>query len=156
MEIDLLVGVLCRIYAIALLRSVVGAVIEAATIAGPRCPRELYPLDMIGKGFHRLGVEYKNLNPIRACRGKRVGKIAAILGKGACVECHRAILREGVRVEKHLLLGLCKVALAVDDALVLQAAIARNVVPLATLCRSPLRWIVPQLGQSLTNSLALR
>ena len=154
-EIDLLVGVLSRIHTIALLRGIVGTVIEATTIASPRSTRELHPLDMIGKGFHSLGIENKNLHPIRACRGERIGEVATIFGKCSRIECHRAIFREGVGVEKYLLLGVREVALAVDDALILQTAVAGDVVPLATLCRCALRWVVPQLLQSLTNSLAL-
>ena len=155
-EIDLLIGVLCRIYAIALLRSIVGTVIETTTIASPRSTRKLYPLDMVREWFHRLGVENKNLHPVRACRGKRIGEIATIFGKCSRVECHRAIFGECVRVEENLLLAVGEVAFAVYHALILQAAVARDIVPFATLCGCALRRVVPQLGQSFTDSLALR
>ena len=88
---------------------------------------------MVSKGFHRFGVENKNLHPVRACRGERIGEVATIFGKCSRVESHRAIFREGVGVEKHLLLGVGEVAFAVDDALILQTAVARDVVPLTTL-----------------------
>ena len=123
-EIDLLVGVLSRIYRIALLRSIVCAIVEATTVTSPRCAREFHPLDVVGEWLHSLGVEHLNLHPIRARRGESISEIFAILRERACVQRHSAILREGIRVEEELLLGVREVALAVEYALVLESAVA--------------------------------
>ena len=109
---------------------------------------------MVGKQSLTLGIHNENLHPVATCRGERVGKELSVLAECGGVERNGAILREGIRIEEYLLLGICKVAFAVDYALILQSAVAREVVPIAVLRRSALCRVVPQLRKACLDLLA--
>ena len=151
----LLVGVDCREHPLFGLRSIVGAIIKTLAVTCPIHARELYPADVVRKELLGAGIHHTNLNPVRACCRQRVGEERAILGEGAAVQSHGAVCGEGVWVKEYLLLGVTEAALAVEYALILQAAVARDVVPLATLCRCALGRVVAYFVQSLTYRLTV-
>ena len=149
--VDLLELVLRRIDA--LLRGVIGAVIEPLRVGGPHGAGELHPFDPVfGQGFG-FGIHDADLDPVRArCRGG-IGEIASVLREGDCRKRHRTVLRQRIGIEEDLA-GLSGLLRAAEHRLVLQSVVIIVVIPVAVFRRSPLLGVVPQLGQPLADGIA--
>ena len=149
--IDLLVLVLRRIDA--LLRCVVGAVIESLRVGRPLRPRVLHPLDPVLRERPVGGVHHADLHPVRSRRRGGIGEIAAVLRERGGGHGHRAVLRQAVGIEEHLARP-ARLPRAVEHRLVLQPVVIIVVPPVAVLRRRPLPGVVPQLGEPLTDGVA--
>ena len=150
--IDLLELVLRRIDA--LFGFIVCAVIEALTVGSPTCARELHPLDLVRELLARLGIHHADLNPVRTCRGNRIGHIFTVLREGYGRQSHRTLVRERIGIEEHLTLSV-KRRLAIEHRLVLQTVVIEVVVPIAVARGRTLLRVVPELSQTLADLIAV-
>ena len=150
--IDLLELVLRRIDA--LFGFIVCAVIEALTVGSPTCARELHPLNLVRELLARLGIHHADLNPVRTCRGNRIGHIFTVLREGYGRQSHRTLVRERVGIEEHLALSVER-GLAIEHRLILQTVVIEIVVPIAVARGRTLLRVVPELSQTLADLIAV-
>ena len=137
----------------ALLGLVVSAVIEAFAVGAPGGSREFGPLDAVVEQTFALGLHDVYLDPVRARCGRSEGEVFAVFRERGGGQGYRSVVGQLVGVEEYLGFGL-GVGLPVDDVLILQTVVTREVEPVAFFRGGTLFGVVPQLGQTLFDGLA--
>nr|GFD49405.1 hypothetical protein [Tanacetum cinerariifolium] len=100
------------------------------------------------------GFYHNHLAPVGAALRNLVRRQAAILRKIDARQRGRAVLREGIGVEKHL--RGAGAELPVHHVLALQAGVLRKVGVLALLGGRRVLLVVPKLGKPRADGLAVR
>ena len=134
---------------------IVPLVEEAAAILQPRRPAELRPLHHIRQILARRDIAHVPLQPVAACIRDRIRGQQAIIGNADAADRNRPVLRERVRVEKHLRLAI-EPLLPVKNVLVLQPAVVRVEVPRAAPRRRRVPLEIDQLHQPPLDPLSPR
>ena len=136
-------------------RGVVAGVVEARAVFGPRDAGELHPFDAVGQFLAGGHIADANLLPVTAALRELIGDLAAIFGRFQTTDGDGSVGAEFVGVEQE---GRFSVESGggVPDALVLQAVVAAEKIPIALFGGHPEALEVEELSHPLANALTLR
>ena len=125
---------------------------EAFAIVGPARRGELAPADPVRQLPARRQLPHPELGPVRAPFGPAVSQVVPCGGDGVSGERHRAVRREGVRIQQNH--GRCRQrGLGVDHRLLLESRVTAEDQPSRLAEWHPRLRIVPDLRKPLPDGL---
>jgi hypothetical protein len=135
-------------------RFVERGVIESA-VADPGRARELAPFNAVREIAARRDVFDVPRLPVRARTLRRIGEVASVLGERLARECDRTVRGQRVRIDQDARRSVLALT-HVQDALILQPAVAREEPPATLVKRRADLLEVEQFAVAVTDCCPLR
>ena len=154
MEIDPVVLVE-RLEGLPLPRCRKAAVVEPAAVLRPVEPGELHPLDRVVQHLTRGDVQHLDRPPVATAILDQVGELSTILGNRIARQRGRIVFRPLIRIDQDPRLSVETVA-DVENALVLQAVVARIEIPAALFGGQAEAFVIGQLRNPRLERVASR